>query len=192
MDIDQTGYQLLIAGIGIAGTLLGTITGWFLNKLSQRGKLTFYVKNWSNKFNGEISSNGCPTIAKRFDEATSYTYEVSIDMYNSSGNNRIIRDVRLGFYKNKELIISQKPDNKETQKFVSQSIRYDKFRYENIPPKELRHIELKGSIQKSELDSLKGINAIKMMYVNEKGKEKMVSMAFQTFEECFQNEQSTE
>ena len=42
--------EIMIAIIGVIGTLAGTILGWGLNSLSQRGKLNFYVHSWKEEF----------------------------------------------------------------------------------------------------------------------------------------------
>ena len=40
---------LWAAIIGVAGTLLGTALGWFLNVFSNKVKLKFYVSAWENE-----------------------------------------------------------------------------------------------------------------------------------------------
>ena len=42
--------EILIAFLGILGTLVGTILGCFLNALSQKGKLNVSVTSWKDKF----------------------------------------------------------------------------------------------------------------------------------------------
>lgn len=41
---------MLEAFIGIAGTIISTFTGCFLNNMSQAGKLKVYVNSWVDSF----------------------------------------------------------------------------------------------------------------------------------------------
>jgi len=41
---------VLEAFIGIAGTIIGTLMGWFFNNMSQAGKLKVYVNSWVDSF----------------------------------------------------------------------------------------------------------------------------------------------
>ena len=36
--------------IGVIGTILGTILGWFLNSISNKGKLKLYITSWEDEF----------------------------------------------------------------------------------------------------------------------------------------------
>lgn len=42
--------ELQIAVLGIVGTLAGTVLGWVLNSLSQKGKLKVFVKKWEEVY----------------------------------------------------------------------------------------------------------------------------------------------
>ena len=38
------------AMVGVIGTILGTVLGWFLNSISNRGKIKLFVSSWENEF----------------------------------------------------------------------------------------------------------------------------------------------
>jgi hypothetical protein len=173
--------------ISITGILLGTLMGWILNNISRRGRMQFYTVAWENKFFGELM-NGSETIASRFEESKNYTYEVFLDVFNSSGTNKIIRDVRIVFFAGKELMQSHKPYDKSTAVFSNYRTKYEEFQYINIPPKELRRLEFVGFINETEIKRLKDIDTVRMLYTNEKGKKKRVSISSKCFSEYFKSD----
>ena len=147
--------------ISIVGTLLGTLLGWFLNNISKRGKLQFYTKTWENKFYGK-EKNGYETIAASFEEANGYAYEAVIEVFNGSGMNKIVRDVNIEFSRAKKIRLSHKPFDKSTARFAAQRTKYDEFQYVNIPPKELRRLDIIGFVYATEVCLLKDIDTITM------------------------------
>ena len=86
---------LWAAVIGVAGTLLGTALGWFLNVFANKGKLKFYVTSWENEF--EKNEMGEMVPATSTDDVECFAYKCFLDIYNSSNETKIMRDIRVVF-----------------------------------------------------------------------------------------------
>lgn len=99
--------DITIALIGVGATIAGTVLGWVLNNLSNRGKLNFYVSSWEDKFqyNNDI---GEMVLCSKREEVQSYTYNVSFDLYNSSGNTKIMRSIQIALATEKEILRSRR------------------------------------------------------------------------------------
>ena len=86
---------LWAAVIGVAGTLLGTALGWFLNVFANKGKLKFYVTSWENEF--EKNEIGEMVPATSTNDVECYAYKCFLDIYNSSNETKIMRDIQVVF-----------------------------------------------------------------------------------------------
>ena len=80
--------------IGIFGVILCTFLGWFLNKLSLKGKLEIYFINLREKFS-HLSSTGFSVDSRNYDEAEMYRCDLSLDINNTSGKQKIMRNVTM-------------------------------------------------------------------------------------------------
>jgi hypothetical protein len=176
MNIAQPTNQLLLTIFGIVGTLLGTLMGWVLNNLSQKGKLSFYIITWSNSYAGGISPFGGYGGINNFSEVDVYTYETIVEVYNSSGINKIIRDVSICFFDGKKQILSNRPCDLTTRKTSVAGTIMSEFRSVNILPKTIAQLNFGGSIHKEKLSLLKKSNNVRMLYSDEKGREKRVHL----------------
>ena len=85
--------EILIALLGILGTLGGTILGWFLNALSQKGKLNVFVTSWKDKFEYNSVGSMVPSFSK--EQTSYYAYNLSLDLYNSSAETKIMSNIRI-------------------------------------------------------------------------------------------------
>lgn len=133
--------DITIALIGVGATIAGTVLGWVLNNLSNRGKLNFYVSSWEDKFqyNNDI---GEMVLCSKREEVQSYTYNVSFDLYNSSGNTKIMRSIQIAFSDGKRDIEKQTPQDDATKRFSSPMVFYDDVKPINIPPKAVIKLDL--------------------------------------------------
>ena len=81
--------------IGVAGTLAGTALGWFLNVFSNKGKLKIYVSSREDEF--EKNEMGEMVPATNTDDVECYAYKCFLDIYNSSNETKIMRDIQVVF-----------------------------------------------------------------------------------------------
>ena len=80
--------DITTALIGVGATIAGTTLGWVLNNLSNRGKLNVYISLWEDSFKHNHIGRMIPCFKR--EEVQSYTYKASFDLYNSSGNTKIM------------------------------------------------------------------------------------------------------
>jgi hypothetical protein len=95
---------LIPAILGISGTLLGVSLGWFLNYLSKTGKLKVFINSSTfhiykqNEKGSLVSQNDITELT------SSVTFNIQFDVYNSSSEQVIIRDLSFILQNNHEEI----------------------------------------------------------------------------------------
>ena len=133
--------EITIALIGVGATIAGTVLGWMLNNLSNRGKLNIFVFSWNDSFEHTNSIGAMVPCSKR-EEVQCYTYEVSFDLYNSSGNTKIMRNIQIVFTDGKDDIEKHTPKDDATKRYSHPMVFYDDVEPINIPPKAVIKLDL--------------------------------------------------
>lgn len=185
--------DITTALIGVGATIAGTVLGWVLNNLSNRGELNIYVSSWEDKFqyNDDI---GEMVSCSKCEEVQSYTYKVSFDLYNSSGNTKIMRNIQIAFSDGKSDIEKQTPQDDATKRFSSPMVFYDDVKPINIPPKAVIKLDLhNGSWNKNgELDYIWKTKKVYLVYTDEKNKTKRILIKSEDYENYFINHKPEE
>lgn len=166
--------EIQIALLGILGTLGGTVLGWILNNLSQHGKLNIFISAWEDKF--QYNNMGRTTLSSSIDQTQDYLYRVLFDLYNSSRETKIMRNIEIIFSNGKEELYCSIPKDESTNQMSGPFIHYDNILPINIPPKSIIHIELQNWLSKSD-DSLRHIwntTRVYLKYTNEKNRKKKI------------------
>lgn len=178
--------ELQIAILGIIGTIGGTILGWFLNNLSQKGKLNIFISSWKDEFEsrGEM---GCMVKSSSIEQTERYLYRLSMDLYNSSGETKIMRNIEIVFAKNKCELKSIVPKDDATEVSSKFSIRYDDIEPINISPKSVKKIVVHNSFGKEDLNFIWETNNVFLRYINEKNKIKVVPIKKEIYRDYFTN-----
>lgn len=179
--------------IGVWGTLLGTLLGWCLNSLSQKGKLSIYISSWEDSFKHNNSWGEMVPCHKR-EDVQSYQYKLSIDLYNSSGNTKIMRNIQVIFSDGKNDIMTQTPKDDATKRFSSPMILYDDIAPINIPPKAVIKIDLHDGAwnEKGKLDFLWKSKKVFLAYTDEKNKVRRKLIKVEDYENYFNNHKPEE
>lgn len=180
--------EILIAFLGILGTLVGTILGWFLNALSQKGKLNVFVTSWEDKF--EYNSVGSMVPSSSREQTSYYAYNLSLDLYNSSAETKIMRNIRICFMDNKKELQRSIPKDDATRRTNGTLMFYDELLTVNVPAKSVFHIELHNGFwddKEKSLDFIWNTNRVVLFYTNEKNKEKEVLVNEEEYKNYFQN-----
>lgn len=174
--------------IGVGATIAGTVLGWVLNNLSNRGKLNIYVSFWEDEFNYTNDVGDIVSCSKR-EEVQNYTYKVSFDLYNSSGNTKIMRNIKIVFSDGKNDIKAETPKDDATQRFSYNRVVYDKVEPINIPPKAVVKLVLHEGMwdQNGELDYIWKTKKVYLLYNDEKNKIKRIFIKSEDYENYFMN-----
>lgn len=163
------------AVFGIIGTLLGTILGWLLNQLSSKGKLRIYTSSWEDRMTHH-DNYGSVSEIKSADQLQFYSYKSSLDIYNSSSESRIMRDLKVIFKGKKETLFSSTPLDDNTQHVSSILSFYDEIAPITIGARSVIQITIRNSEQNGTgIDSfIWKTKRIYLTYRNEKNRQKRV------------------
>ena len=163
--------KLGAAIIGVIGTLLGTVLGWFLNVLSNKGKITVYLSSWTDAFRHN-DNEGFMTNSTSESQAEYYEFECSLDIYNSSSDTKILRDIKIVFQRGKTILFGIDPDDKKTKRKASGRIIYDRITAQNIPPKSVVRVDMVSGlwIKEAQLERVFSTDSVHLEYLDEKNK----------------------
>jgi len=176
------------AVIGVVGTLLGTILGWVLNSLSDRGKLKVFVSEWKpshleRPFDSIIKQSS--DFLEMKEKTDKFYYDISLDLYNSSNSVKIMRDITINFYKGKNIVMKHTPFDRELTKNYSSGSINNCVLPINIQPKTIVRHKLFFIFYKEDVKNIWDCNYVELYYINENERKKKVRIAKLDFEQDF-------
>ena len=176
------------AVIGVIGTILGTILGWVLNSLSTRGKLKIYVSSWNDSF--QYNKIGSMTPSKSKEQTEYYHYDLTLDVYNSSSETKILRNIRIEFSDGKNILHTSIPNDEATRRWNGSFASYDSIVPLNVPPKAIIQLKLHDGVWRtnSDIGFIWNTQIIYFTYNNEKGKRIRIIVKKENYNNYF-NEQ---
>ena len=180
--------EYITAIIGVCGTLLGTIVGWLLNSLSRKGKLNIYISNWIDKFSRHDNYGGtepCTSI----EPVEYYSYSLCLDIYNSSSESRIMRNIAVVFSDGNRDIYTETPADDSTRHSIASVPFYDEVTPLTIQPKSVYTLNLHGGSQKKDGVPLFiwSVKKVFLNYTDEKNKQKKVLLKEEDYSKYFEN-----
>lgn len=162
--------SILTALIGIVGTVLGTVLGWVLSTLSRWGRLELYISTWHESF--EFNNVGVMSPSPTFDESEAFFYQLSLNIYNSSCNNMIIRNLRIEFLNGSKVVFSDNPKNSDSGHSVSGGVVFHSdFEILNVPPKSVVSLHLHGGVWRSRFEGFEELNFVDCVRIAYKGEK---------------------
>ena len=168
------GTELQIAILGFVATLSGTVLAWLLNRLSQKGKIRLFVKKWEESYRKPDGYGGFKECER--EEAEYYHYNLSLDIYNSSCETRIMRDIHVLYMdKSKKLFLSN-PKGNATRGSSHSLVQCDEISVVNIQAKSVAASDLRGGLNngKEEWRFLSCADRVMLMYIDEKNRREKV------------------
>lgn len=164
---------------------LGTILGWILSNLSRSGKLNIYP-TWNDNLRY--------IKAKRFDGKArqadnDYLYSLELDLYNSSGDSKIMRKIEVVFFQDEEELFRDIPDDNSTGRDIGPLRLYDKVCPITVPSKTVYSIKMRGCICDKDDRYLKlwKTNRIILLYRDCRDKEKELLLQRKAFSDYISN-----
>ena len=174
------------AMVGVIGTILGTVLGWFLNSISNRGKIKLFISSWENEFRcrneyGDMVKTPAP------EKVEYYSCSFALDIYNSSGEPKIMRNIQLAYNNGKSDVIKHIPQDEDSRRNSSGLIRYDDIIPLTIPAKSVFQIHLRDGLwhQSTEFPSLWNVEKVYLLYTDENNKEKRTLINEKSIKQCF-------
>ena len=183
--INSMDGSVFTAQLGVAGTLLGTILGWLLNHFSQKGKLNVYVRLWQDSF--QHNHKGIMSTCTSAAQAAYYSCDLSLDVYNSSAETRIMRNIQIVFAKGKTEIMVRTPDDRKTERFGAGCTKCDTVGPINIPPKSIVTVDLHYGEwdENKSIENYWKVNKIFLRYTDEKNKVKKIPISSKNYADYF-------
>ena len=182
-----TDNEMLTAIIGVVGTLAGTVLGWLLNSWSNRGKLRIYVCDWKDEFT--YNHIGSMVSSSSAEQTECYSFKTSFDVYNSSGESKIMRDIEIVFSDGKKDVRHDIPNDQDTMRHGNSFIHYDVIGPVNVPPKTVIKLNLRDGVRKKDdaLDFIWRSKKVYLQYKDENNRQKRILIKKENYEEYFAN-----
>ena len=178
--------EILTTVVSVGGALAGTILGWGLNELSRRGRLKIFPFLWKDWFE-YLSGQGLMFLSTSREQAEYYLFDISLDIYNSSRDTKIMRNIEIVFSNGKHDIEKSIPK--------VDTARCRDISPVNIPPQTVEQLKLYGRIVKDENQSLDFIwdtKKVYLTYLNSKGKRKRILLHTESYCNRFKNQKVEE
>ncbi len=178
--------------IGLIGGLAGTVLGWFLSWLSQRGRVHIYTE-WNEEFTQDDRYGGTK-LSDSKDNADHYSYQLQLDLYNGSAEPRIMRKIEVVYRKNRKELFRVTPRDDSTVRMSGSARFYDDVLPITIPAKTILTVKLHGGMHKQDnyLPKVWEANRIELSYRNRKDHEKHALIKKEDFAHYFENHPVTE
>lgn len=182
--------EILSAAIGIVGTILGTVLGWLLNNISNRGKLNIYVSSWLDEF--KYNNHGCIDNSASKEQTEYYSYKMVLDIYNSSAEPKIMRNIKVIFSNGAKTLKTSTPYDDSTRQGGNNytPIYYDKIIPLNIMPKSVFTINLHDGEwnDNGSINYIWETDSIYLQYTDENNKEKTILIKKGDYKNPFNSE----
>lgn len=185
--------EILTAVIGVGGTLAGTILGWILNGVSQRGSLKVFLFSWGDSFEYNLKGYMVPSTSK--EQTESYHFNGVLDIYNSSRDTKIMRNISIVFSDGKNDLKIFTPKDDATRYSIGHLTQYLNVSPINIPPQSVKQVKLLDGIWKDKSESLNFIwdtKKVHLTYSNSKGKRKRVLLHTESYCDRFKDQKVEE
>ncbi len=156
------GEEYISGVFGLIGTIIGVILTVCINWLSRRGKLYMYVTNQEKEIL-KADGLGGKTTANNIKEADMSRHKLSIDLYNSSSENKVLREIKIYY-------IGEKKKKKYSCFMVDDKSR-KQLQMLNISPKTSLALNLSSTCsEKNIINEIYNSKRVEIRYRDEKNK----------------------
>lgn len=173
MDVNTVNLIKEFDGIigGIIGAVAGSVSILLITQLQKTfGRLHIYLNNWNAEFKTQ-GRTGEHIKAGPDDKLCQYEFSFELELYNSSDNFKIMRDVRICFERNGIKLFEDFPYISNIQELFMSQFAAEQLRVINVEPKKIVHFDLYGNIGENHLEQIKNVDAIYFLCLDEKNKK---------------------
>ena len=156
--------------IGVLGSIFGVVLGWWLNNITKKGKL---IINTKDGLNGEfLTKDEFP--ATSIEKSQKFAYKVNLEIYNSSEDIKVMKDIKISFYRKGFDMFSVAPYDNALKHRVANSIPiHENVKIINCPAKMATTLTLYGWIKNDDVQKVYESASVFLSYKDEFGKEKV-------------------
>lgn len=151
---------------GIVGAILGAATTLVITQILHNiGKLYFYTREYKLTAFKKYRDESKATIRKKtddFQEASQVEFELHIQVYNSSENIKIMKDIIIEFVLSNQSIYFQPKRKTGKNKYEDE---YKQCLFFNIPAKEIMEIEMIGDLSFDDYPQITNFTELKKVYL---------------------------
>ena len=122
-----------------------------------------------------------------------YSCSFALDIYNSSGEPKIMRNIQIAYNNGKSDVIKHIPQDEDSRRNSSGLILYDDITPLTIPAKSIFQIHLRDGLwhESTEFPSLWNVERIYLLYMDENNKEKRVLLTSKSIKQSLKEKKDT-
>lgn len=134
---------------GIVGTVIGALLGWFLSKLNQSGKVSFFADNINIEYYS-IDKGGAIYKSNYSNEIICGNFTFDLDISNTSSNNRMLRKIYCTL-NSADKTLKKEFDDVESKRIVAERANYEKIVVLNLQSKSIVKKKLSVYLSKEDI-----------------------------------------
>ena len=163
--------------------IFGVIVGWLLNALSNIGRLNFYIIKWREEF--KCFKQGVYTNATSYDETEGYSFQAIIDLFNNSGKQKIMRNMRVILMSKGKQVFECDLRDKKAIKTTVPLTTYEEISVVNIPPYTAIQLDLIGYLKLDEIAiiTIKNTDSCYFSYIDDNNKQRKILIDKHSFKD---------
>lgn len=164
---------------GIIGAVLGVVATLVTTDILKRiGKLNIYVMNSTGKFYYNVDGLIQEEIESKEDELYGYNHKLVLNLYNSSDNPKILRDLKMNVFNEEKFLFSIDMQDEDTRRISAGMSRADNAKIYNIEPKVAIELNLSFYLTKEDYRKINNNKKIRFVisYINDKNKIKKIDI----------------
>lgn len=146
------------------------------------------ISNWEDSFQhndkyGTMASSGS------IEETQLYSYKLTLDVYNSSGEALIMRDIRIAFNDGKNDIHISVPKDDRTRNSDGHISFYNEVTQVNVPPKTIIQLYLHDGEWKDKVAFIWKTQKVYFLYKDKKENEHRILIKSERYSDHFVNQE---
>lgn len=153
---------------GLIGALLGVTITLVTTHFLKHGKLIIYPIELKANFSKYEHGYSKETLT--IDDAEYASFDLDIEIYNSSDLPKALRQFKIQFYKDDYLLKEVLPKDNSTKRTGQYFTIRDEMNILNLTPKSIERLSFHLDFDSDETVSLKGYNRIVLTFLNHKNK----------------------